>query len=99
MSARFLVKRLGEEVRQGALGKKGNWLVEAGGDHVVGKSSRKGLLHRRKPRTGVLSVDEGKGNGRSELLERLRNKNLKGIRKGNLEEAFRGVRDGVENVD
>ncbi len=75
-SARFLLKRLGEETRQGALGKKLNNLLEAEGANVVGKVPRKRRF-RAKKRTTLLYVAEGKGNGRSELFERLRNKNLK----------------------
>ncbi len=79
-SARFLVKRLGEEVRQGALGKKRNWLLEAEGAHVVGKSSRKRRF-RAKKRTTLLYVAEGKGSSGPGVLEQLKIKSLKGFAK------------------
>jgi len=79
-SARFLVKRLGEGVRHGALGKKLNSLLEAEGAHVVGKISRKRRF-RAKKRTKLLYVAEGKGSSGSGVLERLKSKNLKGFAK------------------
>jgi hypothetical protein len=79
-SARFLVKRLGEEVRQGALGKRRNWLLEAEGAHVVGKSSRKRRF-RAKKRTTLLYVAEGKGSSGPGVLEQLKIKSLKGFAK------------------
>ncbi len=77
-SARFLVKRLGEGMRQGALGKRLNSLLEAEGAHVVGKGLRERPL-RAKKRAGVLSVGEGKGSSGPGVLERLRKQNLKGF--------------------
>jgi len=77
-SARFLVKRLGEGMRQGALGKKLNSLLEAEGANIVGKGPRKRHL-RAKKGTGVLTVSEGKGSSGSGVLERLKKKNLKGF--------------------
>ena len=74
-SARFLVKRLGEEMRQGALGKKLNSLLEAEGASVVGKGPRKIRLGAKK-RTRVLSVGEGKGSSGPSVLERLKSRNL-----------------------
>ncbi len=79
-SARFLVKRLGEEMRQGALGKKLNSLLEAEGANVVGKGPRKRRL-RVKKRTGVSSGGESNGSSGSGVLERLKNKTLKGFAK------------------
>jgi transposase-like protein len=79
-SARFLLKRLGEEMRQGALGKKLNSLLEAEGANVVGKGPRERLL-RAKKRTGVSSGGESKGSSGSGVLERLKSKNLKGLAK------------------
>jgi len=77
-SARFLVKRVGEEMRQGALGKKLNSLLEAEGGYVVEEGPRKKRL-RAKKRTGVLTVGEGKGSSGPGVLERLKSKNLKGF--------------------
>ncbi len=79
-SARFLLKRLGEETRQGALGKKLNSLLEAEGANVVGKGPRKRLL-RGKKRTGVSSGGESNGSSGSGVLERLKSKSLKGFAK------------------
>jgi len=79
-SARFLVKRLGEGVRHGALGKKLNSLLEAEGANVVGKGPRNRRL-RAKKRTGVLTVSEGKGSSGSGVMERLKSKNLRGFAK------------------
>ena len=83
-SARLLVKRLGSGMRQGALGKKLNSLLEAEGANVVGENPRQRRV-RGKRRTALLSVAEGKGkgkgngNGSSEpgVLERLKSKKLK----------------------
>jgi len=75
-SASFLLKRLGEEMRQGALGKKLNSLLEAEGANVVGKGPRKTLL-RAKKRTGVSSGGEGNGSSEPGVLERLKSKKLK----------------------
>ncbi len=75
-SARFLVKRLGEGMGQGALGKRLNSLLEAEGANVVGKGSRKRHL-RGKKRRGVLSFGEGKRSSGPGVLERLKSKNLK----------------------
>jgi len=77
-SARFLVKRLGEGIRQGALGRKLNRLLEAEGVHVVGNSPIKKRL-RAKKRTGVLGVGEGNRSSGPGLFERLRSKSLKGF--------------------
>ncbi len=74
------MKRLGEEVMHGALGKKGNWLLEAEGAHVVGKSSRKRRF-RAKKRTTLLYVAEGKGSSGPGVLEQLKIKSLKGFAK------------------
>ncbi len=79
-SARFLLKRLGEETRRGALGKKLNSLLEAEGANVVGKGPRKIPL-RAKKRTGVSSGGESNGSSGSGVLERLKSKNLKGFAK------------------
>jgi len=79
-SARFLLKRLGEEMRQGALGKKLNSLLEAEGANVVGKGPRKRLL-RAKKRTGVSSGGESNGSSGSGVLEGLKSKSLKGFAK------------------
>jgi hypothetical protein len=83
-SARLLVKRLDSGMRQGALGKKLNSLLEAEGANVVGENPRQRRV-RGKRRTALLSVAEGKGkgkgkgNGSSEpgVLERLKSKKLK----------------------
>jgi hypothetical protein len=81
-SARLLVKRLDSGMRQGALGKKLNSLLEAEGANVVGENPRQRRA-RGKRRTALLSVAEGKGkgkgNGSSEpgVLERLKSKKLK----------------------
>ncbi len=77
-SARLLVKRLGSGMRQGALGKKLNNLLEAEGVSVVGKRPIKRRL-RAKKETAVLSVGEGKGTSGPGVLERLRSENLKGL--------------------
>jgi len=79
-SARFLVKRLGEGMRQGALGKRLNSLLEAEGANVVGKGPRKRRL-RAKKGTGVSSGGESNGSSGSGVLERLKNKSLKGFAK------------------
>jgi len=79
-SASFLLKRLGEEMRQGALGKKLNSLLEAEGANVVGKGPRKTLL-RAKKRTGVSSGGESNGSSGPGVLERLKSKSLKGFAK------------------
>ncbi len=75
-SARFLVKRLGEGMRHGALGKRLNSLLEAEGANVVGKGPKKRRLRAKKGR-GVLSVGEGKGSSGPSVLERLKSHNLK----------------------
>ena len=75
-SARFLVRRLGEGLGQGALGKKLNSLLEAEGANVVGEGPRKRRL-RVKKRTGVSSGGETNGSSGPGLLERLKGKNLK----------------------
>ncbi len=79
-SARFLWKRLGEGMRQGALGKRLNSLLEAEGANVVGKDPSKRRLPARK-RTRVLSVGKGKGSRGPGVLERLKSKSLKGFAK------------------
>jgi len=82
-SARFLVKRLGEGMRQGALGKRLNSLLEAEGANVVGKGPRERFL-RAKKRTGVSSGGESNGSSGSGVLERLKSKSLKGFAKRTL---------------
>ncbi len=79
-SARLLVTRLGSGMRQGALGKKLNSLLEAEGANVVGKRPRKRRVPGKK-RTASVSVGEGKGRGNGEagVLERLKGKNLKSL--------------------
>jgi len=79
-SARFLVKRLGEGMRQGALGKRLNSLLEAEGANVVGKGPRKRRLRANKG-TGVSSGGEGNGSSGPGVLERLKSKSLKGFAK------------------
>ncbi len=79
-SARFVLKRLGEGVRQGALGKKLNNLLEAEGANVVGKVPRKRRF-RAKKRTTLLYVAEGKGSSGPGVLEQLKIKSLKGFAK------------------
>ena len=75
-SARFLVKRLGEGMMQGALGKRINSLLEAEGAQVVGKGPRKGRV-RAKKGTAVLIVSEGRGSSGPGFLERLKTKKVK----------------------
>ena len=75
-SARFLVRRLGEGLGQGALGKKLNSLLEAEGANVVGEGPRKRRL-RVKKRTGVSSGGESNGRIGAGVFERLKGKNLK----------------------
>jgi len=75
-SARFLVRRLGEGMSQGALGKKLNSLLEAEGANVVGKGPRKRRL-RAKKRTGVSNLGEANGSSGPGILERLKSKSLK----------------------
>ena len=77
-SARLLVQRIGAGVRQRALGKKLNSLLEAEGASIVGKSPTKRRL-RAKKGAAVLSVGEGKGSSGPGVLERLRRENLKGL--------------------
>ncbi len=79
-SAVFLVKRLGEGMRRGALGKKLISLLEAEGANVVGKGSKNRRL-RVKRRTGPLSVGKGIGSRVTSVLERLKSTNLKGLAK------------------
>ena len=76
-SARFLVRRLGEGMRQGALGKKLNTLLQAEGANVVGKGPRKRRLRAKKKRTGVSNLGEGNGSSGPGILERLKSKSLK----------------------
>jgi len=81
-SARLLVKRLGSGMRQGALGKKLNSLLEAEGANVVGENPRQRRVPGKR-RTALLSVAEGKGKGNGNgssgpgVLERLKSKKLK----------------------
>jgi len=81
-SARFLVKRLASGMRQGALGKKLNSLLEAEGASVVGGSPRKRPLRAKtKKRTGGLNVGDGKGKNGAGVLEQLKSERLKGFAK------------------
>ncbi len=81
-SARFLVKRLGSGMRQGALGKKLSSLLEAEGANVVGGSPRKRSLRAKtKKRKGALSVGDGKGKSGPGFLEQLKSERLKGFAK------------------
>ncbi len=79
-SAQFLVKRLDEGMKQGALGKKLNSLLKAEGAHVVGKGPRERRLQAEKG-TGGLSVVEGKGGSVLGVLKRLKGRNLRGFAK------------------
>jgi len=79
-SARFLVKRLAEGMRQGALGKKLNILLEAEGANVVGNGPRKRRFPAKK-KTRELSVGKVKGSSGPGVLERLKETNLKGFAK------------------
>ena len=79
-SARFLVKRLGEGIKQGALGKKLNSLLDEEGASVVGDGPKKRRL-RTKRRAGALSVGRVKGSSGPGVLGRLKGNDLKGLAK------------------
>ena len=75
-SAGFLVRRLGEGMGQGALGKKLYSLLEAEGFNVVGKGPRRRPV-LGKNRTGVSRGGDSNGSSGPGVFERLKNNNLK----------------------